>query len=103
VVHALTDDQLRLLIHACQGKSLRDRRDEAILRLMAETGMRAGEVIGLTVADVDLHQGLVTVRRGKGGKGRVCGDGPPAGVEGQVVTDVVVGSAGFGAVDLADL
>jgi site-specific recombinase XerD len=76
VVHALTDDQLRLLIKACQGKSLRDRRDEAIVRVMAETGMRAGEVIGLTVADVDLHGGLVTVRRGKGGKGRVAPIGP---------------------------
>lgn len=30
------------------------RRDEAIVRLMAETGMRAGELVGLTVPDVDL-------------------------------------------------
>jgi integrase/recombinase XerD len=78
MVHALTDDQLKLLIKACQGKGLRDRRDEAIVRLMAETGMRAGEVIALTGADVDLHQGLVTVRRGKGGRGRVVPIGPQA-------------------------
>ena len=45
VVDALTDDQLRLLIKACTGKELMDRRDEAIVRLMAETGLRAGEVI----------------------------------------------------------
>ena len=32
--------------------------------------MRAGALIGLTVADVDLVRGLLTVRRGKGGKGR---------------------------------
>ena len=37
---------------------------------MSETGMRAGEVIGLAVPDVDLTRGMVTVRRGKGGKGR---------------------------------
>ena len=72
VVEALTDDQLRRLIKACQGKSLRDRRDEAIVRLMAETGLRAGEVVALAVTDVDLTGGLVTVRRGKGGKGRVA-------------------------------
>src|SRR6516165_6019349 len=72
VVNALTDDDLKGLIKACQGKSLQDRRDEAIVRLMAETGMRASEVIGLQVSDVDLHRGLVTVRRGKGGKGRVA-------------------------------
>jgi site-specific recombinase XerD len=72
VVDALTDDELRRLIKACQGKTLKDRRDEAIVRLMAETGMRAGEVVGLQTVDVDLARGLVTVRRGKGGKGRVA-------------------------------
>jgi integrase/recombinase XerD len=72
VVNALTDDQLKRLILACQGKSLRDRRDEAIVRLMAETGLRASEVVGLQVSDVNVHDGLVTVHRGKGGKGRVA-------------------------------
>jgi len=70
VVDALTDEQLRLLLKACSGKDLIDRRDEAIVRLMAETGLRAGEVIALEVADVDLQQGRAIVRRGKGGKGR---------------------------------
>jgi site-specific recombinase XerD len=72
VVESLTDDQLRALIKACAGKGLRDRRDEAIVRLMAETGLRASELTGLGLADVDLPRGLVTVRRGKGGKGRVA-------------------------------
>jgi len=76
VTPALTDDQLRALIKACQGKSLRDRRDEAIVRLMAETGLRAGELIALRVEDVDLARGLATVRRGKGAKGRVAPFGP---------------------------
>jgi integrase/recombinase XerD len=71
VTEPLTDDELRRLIKACQGKTLRDRRDEAIVRLMAETGLRAGEVIGLRMPDVDLERGLATVRRGKGGKGRI--------------------------------
>jgi site-specific recombinase XerD len=72
VTDSLTDDELRRLIKACAGKDFRDRRDEAIVRLMAETGMRAGEVIGLLVDDVDLIRGLATVRRGKGGKGRLA-------------------------------
>jgi site-specific recombinase XerD len=72
VTESLTEDELRRLIKACGGKEMRDRRDEAIVRLMVETAMRAGEVIGLAVADVDLDRGLVTVRRGKGGKGRVA-------------------------------
>lgn len=70
VTHALTDDQLKALLATCSGKTLRDRRDEAIIRLLAEAGMRASEVVDLQIADVDLTRGLLTVRRGKCGKGR---------------------------------
>lgn len=76
VVPELTDDQLRALIKACQGKDFRDRRDEAIVRFMAETGARAGEVVRMAVDDVDLKEGLAVVRRGKGGKGRRVPIGP---------------------------
>jgi integrase len=79
VVEALTDDELTRMIKACNGKNLKDRRDEAIVRLMAETGLRAGEVIGLQTTDVDLQRGLVTVTRGKGGKGRVVPFSPQTG------------------------
>jgi site-specific recombinase XerD len=78
VIEPLTDDQLKALIEACRGKEIKDRRDEAVVRLMAETGMRAGEVIALQVADVDLDRGLVVVRKGKGGKGRIVGISPQA-------------------------
>lgn len=71
VVQGLTDDQCAALVKACQGKEFIDRRDEAVARLLIETGMRAGEVLGLTVADVDIARGLAIIRRGKGGKGRV--------------------------------
>jgi site-specific recombinase XerD len=70
VVPILADEALRALIKACQGREFRDRRDEAIVRLMAESGVRAGEVIGIGTADLDLPRGIVVVRRGKGGKGR---------------------------------
>jgi site-specific recombinase XerD len=76
VTAALADEQLKRLIAACRGKDLIDRRDEAIVRLMLETGARAGEVLSMTVADVDLPRGLATVRRGKGGRGRVVPFGP---------------------------
>ena len=76
VTPTLTDEQLRAIIRACQGKSLKDRRDEALCRRTAETGLRAGEVAALAVPDVNLDEGPVTVRRGKGGKGRVAPFGP---------------------------
>jgi site-specific recombinase XerD len=72
VTEALTDDQLKALIAACKGKDFLDRRDDAIVRFMTETGVRAGELLGMTLpADIDLTAGIATVRRGKGGKGRV--------------------------------
>jgi integrase/recombinase XerD len=76
VTDPLTEDEIKALIKACAGRGLRERRDEALVRLMIETGVRAGEVIALQLADVDLQRGLVTVHRGKGGKGRVVPIGP---------------------------
>lgn len=72
VVDALTDEQLKAMLRVCKGKRFQDKRDEAALRLMAETGLRAGEVVDLSVADVDVSRGLAIVREGKGGKGRTA-------------------------------
>ncbi len=85
VIEPLSDDELRALLKACavpKGAepkvALRHRRDEAIIRLMFETGARAGEVVALEIADVDLPAGSVVIRRGKGGKGRAVPIGPDA-------------------------
>jgi site-specific recombinase XerD len=78
-IHPLTDEQLRALIGACKGPELRDKRDEAIVRFMAETGARAGEVLALQLADVDLVAGAALIRRGKGGKARRVPFGPRTG------------------------
>lgn len=85
VIEPLTDDELKALLKACvpakgasRSEALRDRRDEAIIRLMLETGARAGEVAVMAVDDVDRQAGVAIVRRGKGGKGRVIPLGPKA-------------------------
>ena len=80
VVQSLSEDELRLLLKACAGRALRDRRDEAILRLFVDTGMRARELLALNLTDLDQSRGLVTVRKGKGGKGRVVAFGARTGV-----------------------
>lgn len=73
VVEPLSDEQLRALVKACRGPDLRDKRDEAILRLMFTTGARAGEVVAMATADLNLREDPPTaiIRRGKGGRGRV--------------------------------
>jgi integrase len=76
VVDGLTADEIRLLLKACSGRDFVARRDEAAVRLLAECGLRAGELVGLTTADVNLDKGLVVIQRGKGGKGRIVAVGP---------------------------
>ncbi len=76
VVDPLSEAQLKALLGTCTGRELRERRDEAIVRFMVETGARAGEVVALGVSDVDLSTGVAIVRRGKGGKGRSVPFGP---------------------------
>jgi len=76
VIEPLTETQIKAMLKACAGRDLRERRDEAILRLMVETGARAGEVAALELGDIDLRDGTAIVRRGKGGKGRSIPFGP---------------------------
>jgi site-specific recombinase XerD len=71
VVAGLDEDEIARLLKVCRGSGFLDRRDEAAVRLLLETGLRAGEMVALHVEDVDLRRGLLVVRRGKGGKGRV--------------------------------
>jgi integrase/recombinase XerD len=79
VIPRLSDEEVAALVRACRGTGFTDRRDEALVRLMTEGLLRASEALGLTVADVDVRRGLATVRRGKGGKGRVVPFGPETG------------------------
>jgi integrase/recombinase XerC len=65
-VSVLSDDQLKALFATCSGKDFVDRRDAAILRLFADTGMRLAEMANLRVQDVDLDDQIAVVL----GKGR---------------------------------
>jgi site-specific recombinase XerD len=58
------------LLTVTEGKSALDRRDRAIILLLADTGIRVGGLVGLRVQDVDLERGLVTVTE-KGNKTRL--------------------------------
>lgn len=87
VTEPLTDEQIKMLLATCKppkgatkAQELRHRRDEALIRLMVETGVRAGEAVSLQLADVDTTNGRAIVRRGKGGKGRVVPFGPQTAV-----------------------
>ncbi len=67
----LREAELRKLLDACAGTDFEDRRDNAIIRLFLDTGMRRGELAGLRVEDVDLDQEAAVVL-GKGRRPRAC-------------------------------
>jgi integrase/recombinase XerD len=52
------------------GDDLLGRRDRAILEVLYGGGLRISELVWLDLDDVDLDDGSVLVRSGKGGKGR---------------------------------
>jgi site-specific recombinase XerD len=62
----LTPAELGALLAACDPASAKGRRDLAILALLSRLGLRAAEVSGLCLEDIDWRGGQILVR----GKGR---------------------------------
>jgi integrase/recombinase XerD len=64
-------DALAALLATCSTRSFHDLRDRAIVSLMAESMVRADELLNMTRDGVSIRQRTARVERGKGGKGRV--------------------------------
>lgn len=65
VLEALSPEDIRLILKNCAYD-----RDRALCLFLLDAGLRASELLALNVEDVDLKTGTVTVRLGKGQKGR---------------------------------
>jgi integrase/recombinase XerD len=74
---ALTEAEVAALLDSIVGNEPADRRDRVVLELLYGTGMRIGELCGLSLGDVDLDARLARVL-GKGAKERVVPLGRPA-------------------------
>jgi integrase len=68
-----TDSEIAALITAAGSLrfQLRTATYQTLIGLLAVTGMRVGEAIGLNRDDADLDAGVLTVRNGKHGKSRL--------------------------------
>jgi integrase/recombinase XerD len=64
-------DQAARLMNAPSAHTKMGQRDRAVLELFYGTGIRRGEAERLDVTDVDLAQGRLIIRNGKGRKDRV--------------------------------
>ena len=67
---ALSVEQVDRLMGTVAGDDAAARRDRAVLEVLYGTGCRISEAVSLSLADVDLHDGLVRVT-GKGAKERI--------------------------------
>ena len=62
----LSDEDVRWLLKACEGKDFYARRDTALLRMFLDTGCRRAEITHLRLEDIDFENSLIRVM----GKGR---------------------------------
>lgn len=70
VVQALTREQIVALFRTCQDKTLLGLRDRAIIACLLDTGLRASELLSLTVEGIDRRERR-TVVMGKGARERL--------------------------------
>jgi site-specific recombinase XerD len=76
LIPVLRTDETKRVLDTCRGTtSFADIRDQAIIRVLANTGARLSEVARLMTHDIDLDRDVVTFR-GKGSKDRQVRIGP---------------------------
>lgn len=68
---ALSSDEVQRLLAACDRHTALGRRNWAILLLLARLGLRAGEVVGLTLDDLDWEAGELCIRASGGNSDRL--------------------------------
>lgn len=61
IPRAIAPDDLRAVLNGCRRDTVVGRRDYAILLLLARLGLRAGEIVSLTLDSVDWDRGCLTV------------------------------------------
>lgn len=70
IIEVLSDDEIRRMVAAISPDTVLGVRMHAMVLLLLDTGLRASELCGLTVANTHLQEGYVKVR-GKGEKERI--------------------------------
>jgi len=62
IPRSISASQVHSLLVQCDRRTATGRRDYAVLLLLARLGLRAGEVVELTLDDLDWHEGAIRIR-----------------------------------------
>jgi len=70
-------DDIATLLATCSTDSFEDVRDQALINVLADTGVRRGELVGMRWSDLDFAEATITLRHEttKGRKSRVVAVG----------------------------
>lgn len=71
VINTFTNEQIGKLAQACYRSNGNGQRNLTILLLMLDTGIRVTELVNIDCGDVNLAEGWIKLRIGKGGKERI--------------------------------
>lgn len=65
-------DTVKAMLKVCNRKTELGARDYAVILALLDSGLRSGEFLALNVGDMNIQDGTLLVRKGKGGKHRVA-------------------------------
>ena len=71
IISTFSDEQMAKLTDVCLNSTVNGRRNLTILLLFLDSGLRVSELVGIELHDVNLPEGHIIIRQGKGGKERV--------------------------------
>lgn len=75
-VSALTEEHVKAMLANCKGCGELGLRNEGLIRLLVDSGLRVSEALALLVQDLRLDDGSIAVHSGKGQKDRTAYIGP---------------------------
>jgi len=71
IISTFTDEQMAKLTDVCLRSNGNGHRNLTILFLFLDSGLRVSELVGIELADIDLSEGHIVIRQGKGKKERI--------------------------------
>ena len=71
IAQALTGEEAKALIDACNNNTTSGIRDRAVFTVLWRGSMRISATLRILPSDIDWTRGMVTIQSDKGGKGRI--------------------------------